>query len=105
MTGIGNYVAFADQMVKDGLIILKQNGDNPITSIGGGATYVADNLAWESAGWHWSAPGNNINSRIDNGANFYKISQVINGGPNYSGTPNGWIERDSFYSIAQNIFK
>lgn len=106
MTGYKyNYKPFADQMEKEGLVILNPDGSNPITSIGGGAQYVADYFAWESAGWCWTAQGNTINTRIDNGANFYKVSQVINGGPNFTGTPNGWNERNQFYGIAQNIFK
>ncbi|WP_349944252.1 PAAR-like protein [Lacrimispora sp. BS-2] len=100
-----NYKPFAEQMEKEGLVALSSDGSNPITSIGGGAEYVAKNFAWEAAGWHWTAQGNIINTRIDRGEDFYKVSQVINGGPSYTGTPNGWNERNHFYGIAQNIFK
>lgn len=65
---------------------------------------MADYFAWEAAGWHWTAQGNDINTRIVNGASFYKVSQVINGGPGYTGKPYGWEERNEFYGIAQTIF-
>lgn len=100
-----NYKLFADQMEKEMLVTLNSDSSNPITSVGGGAQYVADHFAWESTGWCWTAPGNTINTRIDNGETFYKVSQVINGGPNFTGKPNGWNERNQFYAIAQNIFK
>ncbi len=99
-----NYKPFADQMAKERLVKLNPDGSNPITSKGGGAQYVAEYFAWEAAGWHWNAQGNTINKRIDDGEDFYKVSQVINGGPSYTGTPNGWNERNQFYGIAQNIF-
>lgn len=70
----------------------------------GGVEYVAEYFSWEAAGWHWNAAGNTINNRIDNGAIFYKVSQVINGGPTYSGIPNGWEKRQKYYTIAQKIF-
>lgn len=41
---------------------------------------------------------------VKNGADFYKVSQVINGGPNYSGIPNGWTDRENSYNIAKKIF-
>ena len=103
LTGFNNYKAFAEQMLKEGQVRLDSNGNNPIMS--GGAQYVADNFAWEAGGWHWNAPGNNINKRIDNGASFYKVSQVINGGPNYSGTPNGWVDREKAYERAMQVFE
>jgi len=102
LTGFANYQAFADQMLKEGLVKLDANGNNPIMT--GGATYVADNFAWEAAGWHWEAPGNNINRRIDNGADFYKVSQVINGGPNSTAKPNGWDDREQYHDKAKTIF-
>ncbi len=119
LTGWRNYEAFAKQMVKEGLLIdyeggfkrvsgesfkKYEDGFNPILA-GGGAEYVKENFAWEAAGWHWTAPGNNINNRIENGADFYKVSQVINGGPSYAGKPNGWNDRQNAYTIAQQIFK
>ena len=99
-----NYKPFADQMEREGLVALNPDGSNPITSLGGGAEYIANHFAWESAGWHWTAQGNIINARIDRGEDFYKISQVINGGPSYTGVPNGWNERNLFYGIAQSVF-
>lgn len=80
LTGYTNYNAFAEQMLKDGLVELDKNGNNSITSESGEAEYIKENFAWEAAGWHWTAPGNNINNRIENGADFYKVSQVINVG-------------------------
>jgi predicted chitinase len=105
LTGHLNYKAFAEQMAREGLVTLSPVGNNPITYQGGGAEYVAKHFPWESAGWHWNAPGNTLNRRIAEGANFYKVSQVINGGPNYSGTPNGWAEREAFYEMAKEVFK
>ena len=45
-----------------------------------------------------------INARIDRGESFYKISQVINGGPSMTGIPNNWEERKEFFEIAIGIF-
>jgi len=94
-------------MASEGLIRLNPDGSNPITSVGGGADYIEQHFAWEAAGWHWNAPGNIINTRIDRGESFYRISQVINYGPSNPnpGIPNGWAERNSFLTIATGIFK
>ena len=105
LTGTDNYHAFAQQMEKEGLIILNHDGSNPITSAGGGAAYIAEHFPWEAAGWHWGSPGITINNRIDKGESFYRISQVINGGPGYSDEPNGWNERQDFLKKAQDIFQ
>ncbi len=43
LTGYANYKAFADQMLKEGLVQLDSEGNNPIMT--GGAEYVAANLA------------------------------------------------------------
>ena len=106
LTGYDNYKAFADQMLKEGLVQLDSEGNNPIMT--GGAEYVAANLAWESAGWHWSVSWNNCNKRIEEGADFYTICQVINGGPdapNEGIEPNGIGDRLFYYKKAQEIFK
>jgi len=100
-----NYKPFAEQMEKEGLVELDENGNNPIISKGGGAEYVAKYFPWESAGWHWEAEGNTLNRRIDQGASFYKVCQILNGGANYSGVPNGWDERKKFYKLAKTLFK
>lgn len=92
LTGIDNYRAYSIAV-----------GDPKILSQG--AEYVAANYAWDSAAWYWNAPGNNCNSRIASGASFYKISQVVNGGPTYPGVPNGWDDRKQFYDKAVDIFR
>ena len=102
LTGVRNYYAFATQMLRDGLIELNSDGTNPIMV--GGAAFVANYFPWESAGWHWNAAGNIINTRIDRGESFLRITQVINGGPSFTGTPNGWDERVDFLVIAEEIF-
>jgi hypothetical protein len=48
-----------EQMLKEGLVQLDENGDNPITT--GGVEYVAQHLAREVAGRHWNAHRNNTN--------------------------------------------
>jgi RHS repeat-associated protein len=101
LTGMANYQAFADQMLMEGLVTLDKDGNNPIMT--GGAQYVADNFAWESAGWFWNAPGNNCNKRIAEGETFYQISQVVNGGPKYTGEPKGWDDRKVLYELAKKV--
>lgn len=41
-----------------------------------GADYVADNFAWESAGYYWET--NRINEVIDNGGTIDDVSKLIN---------------------------
>ena len=58
-----NYSRFAEAM-----------GDQNIML---GPQYVADNYAWEAAGWFWSQNG--INDLIDDGASVYDITQIVRG--------------------------
>jgi predicted chitinase len=105
LTGKNNYQAFADQMLKEGLIELDKNGNNPIMT--GGAAYIAANFAWESAGWFWTAPGINLNTKIADGATFYEVSQIVNGGPagpQKGIVPNGMAARNYLYEIAKKMY-
>ena len=58
-----NYKAFAESV-----------GDSKI--ITEGPQYVADNYAWQAAGWFWS--NNHINDAILNGASVDDVSQIVN---------------------------
>lgn len=42
-----------------------------------GPQYVANNYAWEAAGWFWDQNG--INDLVDNGSSVYEITQVVRG--------------------------
>ena len=42
-----------------------------------GPTYVAENYAWEAAGWFWK--NNDMNSLIDNGASVFDVTQKVKG--------------------------
>ena len=106
LTGKNNYSQFMKQMLSEGLAT-EENGVNSIVlgnnAISGGAAYIAEYYAWESAGWYWKAA--NCNRLLSKGASFLKICQVINGGEAFTGTPNGWEERQKFYEMAKTIFK
>lgn len=58
-----NYAAFSEDM------------NDP--KIMDGAAYVAENYAWEAAGWFWKNAG--MNSLIDNGASVFDITQKVRG--------------------------
>ncbi len=55
-----------------------------------GPEYVANNYAWEAAGWFWDQ--NNINAMVDNGASVYDIAQVVRGGDE-----DTWMLREQAY--------
>lgn len=59
-----NYSDFAEAM-----------GDKKILTEG--PQYVAENYAWEAAGWFWDK--NNLNDMVDNGASTYDITKVVRG--------------------------
>ena len=63
-----------------------------------GATYVAENYAWEAAGWFWQEY-KRINILIDNGATIEAVTKKVNGGS------NGLVERMAFYDRLNIIIK
>ncbi len=67
-----------------------------------GYSYIAENFAWESAGYYWDI--NDINDLIENGGNINDVSSIIN----YGGTDT-YGDRESLYSIlmegSENMFK
>lgn len=86
LTGRNNYTDFA-QHVNDNEVIEK------------GANYVAENYAWECAGYYWEKT--DLNTQIDNGTTVEAVTQVVNGGS------NGLEERKKYYDqisklIAEN---
>ncbi|MGM0715499.1 MAG: RHS repeat-associated core domain-containing protein, partial [Bacillota bacterium] len=64
MTGRSNYQRFADFMQDQNIMQ--------------GADYVAENYAWEAAGFWWM--DNNMNKLIDSGASVKQVTKRINGG-------------------------
>ncbi len=79
-----NYSKFADAM-----------GDKNIMD---GPQYVADNYAWEAAGWFWS--NNNLNNMVDSGATVYDITQVVRGYDN-----NTWQMREQAYNATKKALR
>gem|GEM_PF-1664172 len=71
-------------------------GDQDI--VNKGAAYVAENYAWEAAGWFWQEY-KGINTLIDNGATVKDVTKKVNGGS------NGLDERISFYDRLGTIIK
>ena len=72
-----NYKAFSEAM-----------GDPEIYNQG--ADYVAENYAWQAAGWFWN--NKNINSKIAEGATVKDITRMVNGGTATAG------ERQVYYN-------
>ena len=77
-----NYEAFANYM-QDQRILTE------------GADYVAQNYAWEVAGYWWK--NNNMNALIDSGASVRQVTKKVNGG--YGGIEN----REYYYSLCCDI--
>lgn len=51
-------------------------GDSNVYSKG--ADYVGEYYAWKASGWFWMK--NNLNAKIDNGADVTAVTRVVNGG-------------------------
>ena len=77
-----NYKAFSEAM-----------GDPEIYNQG--ADYVAENYAWQAAGWFWN--NKNINSKIAEGATVKDITRMVNGGTATAG------ERQVYYNKIYSV--
>lgn len=60
-----------------------------------GADYVAENYAWQAAGWFWN--NKNINSKIAEGATVKDITRMVNGGTATAG------ERQVYYNKIYSV--
>jgi predicted chitinase len=60
-----------------------------------GYSYVAENYAWEAAGWFWMK--NNLNSLVDQGASVAQITKVVRGSSETSD------ERQVNYDLVRRI--
>ena len=74
---------------------------------------MAENYAWEAAGWWWSTENANMNSKIvgwqnqysDNYQVFYRISKVVNyWNVNDPREPQGMNERWNRYNDVCRVF-
>lgn len=83
LTGRSNYQALADYL-----------GDINVMQ---GASYVAANYPWTSAGYWWYK--NNMNRLCDRGASCLEVTKRVNGGT------NGLESREQYYEKCCNIFK
>ncbi len=82
LTGRYNYQAFADFI-----------GDPRVME---GVDYVSKVYPFSSAGFFWYR--NEINQAIDNGANIYAVTRIVNGGL------NGIEDRKRYFSLAREVF-
>lgn len=83
LTGKSNYQKFANAM-----------GDQRVME---GYRYVADNYAWEAAGYYWN--NRNINATVDNGGTVEDVTRKVNGGT------NGLQSRKNYYNKAAQVIK
>jgi len=98
----GNYERFSEEI-----------GDPAIMSASDPAKYVADNWAWEAAGWWWEH--NDMNNNIaksqaqglSNTEIFRRVSnKVLHGNYNRAGnTGNDWNDRLARYNEVIRVFK
>ncbi len=84
LTTKGNYEKFS----------ISQNDPKILSE---GIYYVAENYAWDSAGWWWQANG--MNDFIDNGATLYEVCLKVNGGT------NGLAERTRVYNLVKGAME
>lgn len=84
LTGRYNYQQFANAM----------NDQNIMQ----GANYVAENYAWEAAGWFWTEL-KKINEKITPSTTVRQITRIVNGGY------NDLDKKEEAYTRAVDIFK